>query len=260
MHYSSRKVSSIAHRSFITSSDKLVVSSAALVSADVAALGNLLHNTTYKSAYVPSNQFGPGGLSAIGSVSTADDANDTHMVDLTIPQVVGASMYDVFFSTDVAPLWVARITEAQRAAGAKIIAVGTVVSPSVGVAAGKVRVDVVGTGLATSHAIFAINTAYVLSGITPIDVSSFTEFVAHVYMYVSDLRSAPSLTLVYILEDDIGNHYVSDVEVVTLLSAAGKSMYQDLIGDCPGARKLYVLVDSISGQGAQVSVSIGKFM
>ena len=50
-------------------------------------------------------------------------------------QSAGATVYDLFLSTAAAPLWVARITETQRAAGVTITAVGTVSATSPG--AGK---------------------------------------------------------------------------------------------------------------------------
>jgi hypothetical protein len=253
-----RRQSSVLHRSLINAVDKLVVSSAALVSADVALGGHLTHDVEYKSAYSPSNEFGPGGISSIGSVSTADDASDTHMVDVTIPQVVGAAFYDVFFSTDAAPLWVARVTEAQRAAGALVSAVGTVVSPSAGVAAGDVRCDAVGTGIASNNGIFSFNNGYVLSGITGVDTSDYTLLVAHVYFYVADYRSVPSLSLVVIFEDDAGNFYVGDTQTVAMLTAIGHPLYQSFQIDCVGAAKTYILIDSLAGQSAQVSIRCEK--
>jgi hypothetical protein len=249
-----RAVSAV-HRSAITTVDKLVVSTAALVSADVTTLGNLPHNTTVKSAYSPANIWGSCGLSAIGSVLLADDANDTHMADLTIPQVPGAGFYDVFLSTDAAPLWVARVTEAQRALGAKITAVGTVESPSAGVAAGKVRVDVIGTGIASNSVVFSQNNALVTSGIVGIDTVGYEFLMVNVYMYVADLRSAPNLSLAVLFEDDLGNKYLGDVITMPIMNGAvGQPLYQVFLLECMGATKTYILVNGIGGQDAQVTI------
>ena len=254
------RAAAIAHRTAITAADKLVVSVAALVSADVAIGGSLAHTTTYKSAYSPSNQFGPAGVSAIGSVGTAADANNTHCVDITVPQVVGAAFYEIFLSIDAAPLWVARVTEAQRAAGVKVTALGIVASPSAGVAAGDVRVAVVGTGAASNHVMYNFNNAYVTSGIIGVSCVGYELAMLDIYMYVADLRSAPSLVLAILFEDDAGIIYVQEIETILLLSGAvGTALYHtEHWIDCLGATKMYVLVDSIAGQNAACSIKVER--
>jgi hypothetical protein len=247
------------HRSAITSADKLVVSSAALVSTDVPLAGILLHNTTYNSAYAPGNVFGSAGLSALSACATADDANDTHMVDMTIPQVVGAVYYDIFLSTDVTPLWVGRVTEIQRAAGAKITAVGTVTSPSAGVAAGDVRVNAVGTGLDTGDTVFFANNAYVLTGIDGIDCSNCYTAIIHVQLTLTDLRSTPGVVLVIIFEDDQGTTYVGDtIAVPIMLGGEAQTLKQAFVLETLGAAKMYVLIGYIAGQGAAATIRCEK--
>lgn len=245
----------VLHRDSITVADKLIVDTAALVSLDVAGEGHLVHATTYKSCYAPGNLFGTAGLSAIGSEDTGDDGFDTHAIDLTIPQVVGAVYYDIFLSVDAAPLWVGRVTEAQRAAGASITAVGTVTSPSAGVVAGDVRVEVPGTGIATGNIVFTVNNAYTTTGITGIVCTGYFGIAVHISVALTDLRVAPSLTIVLVLEDDAGNQYVGDAETIPIMNGAvGQALKQVHLADTESASKAYILIGSLTGQGAAVTI------
>lgn len=245
---------SAVHRSAIATADKLTAPTL-VTKADVATGGALLANTTYYVATSPNTALGPCTMSNILSQATASDASNTHCIDLTIPQVTNAVSYGVFCSSAAAPLWAAKITEAQRAAGCKVTAVGTVESPSAGVAAGVVRIGAVGTGLATSATQFAANNAYVTSGLTGIVCAGYDSIVAHVAFAVDDIRSAPALTLTTIFEDDQGTQYLGgNITVPILNGAVCQGFNQVYIIPCKGAAKLYVLVGSISGQNASCTV------
>lgn len=247
---------SVLHRSAIAMADKLTAPTLA-TKADVATGGALLANTTYYMGISPNTALGPCTLSNILSQATASDASNTHCIDLTVPQVANAVSYGVFLSSASAPLWVAKITEAQRVAGCKITAVGTVESPSSGVSAGVVRIAAVGTGIATSATPFAANNAYVTTGITGISCSGYQSLAIHVALSLTDLRSAPSLSLATIFEDDQGSQYLGGIITVPIVNGAvGQGFNQVFILPVLGAAKVYILVGSIAGQGAACTIRV----
>ncbi len=113
--------SAVAHRSAVTAADKLS-SAISISAAKQDGIVGVMAAVAHKISVSAGNSYGPvGGCTPIEITPTEDKT-----VDLTIPQVVGAEYYDIFFSVDANPLWVARITEAQRAAGCRVTAVGTV--------------------------------------------------------------------------------------------------------------------------------------
>lgn len=254
VHVDYTRQASAVHRNAIATADKLIAPTLA-TKADVATGGALLANTTYYVATSPNTALGPCTMSNVLSQATASDASNTHCIDLTIPQVTNAISYGVFCSSASAPLWAAKITEAQRAAGCKITAVGTVESPSAGVAAGVVRIGAVGTGLATSATQFAANNAYVTAGLTGIVCAGYDSVVAHVALAIDDIRSAPGLTLATIFEDDQGVQYLGGcISVPILNGAVCQGFNQVYIIPCKGAAKLYILIGSISGQNASCTI------
>lgn len=150
----------------------LLPASAAPVTADVATGGSLLANTSYKTGVAAGTDIGNGICSAVTTTVTANDASNTHCLDLTIPAVSDATVFDLFLSTDASPKWVARITEAQRAAGVTVTALGTIDPTSPG--AGKVRINVAGTGIATGTAPFQSSNAYVVGSAPVINCNGYS--------------------------------------------------------------------------------------
>jgi hypothetical protein len=144
----------VLHRSGVTAADKLAVP--AVSAADVATGGGLLHNTAYKASAAAYNRWGPTTAPAAASVTTADDASDTHMVRIAVSQSPGADGYDIFMSTDANPKWVGRITEAERAAGVAIRLLDVPSGDLAAGVAGKIR-----TALAADT---AVNGFFVVSG------------------------------------------------------------------------------------------------
>lgn len=250
----------VLHRSGLSSPDKLVVSQAALATAAIDTTGSLEASHTYNAAYAPGNEFGTAGLSALGAQATAADATDTKSVDITIPQVVGAAYYDVFLSEDVAPKWVGRVTEAQRAAGAKITAVGTITSPAAGVAAGKVRVDVIGTGIATSNAVFSKNVAYVLpadGSYIPLLCTGRTAVDIYVNFGLDDLRAAPTLELIPLVRSKESSTAWYTRDHVTVLIMAGQveeTKQQVCTIDVLDVYEMIILIGAITGRNATVQL------
>lgn len=144
----------IAHRTNIATADK--ITSPTCVGALAAGSTTITLATTTLYGAIAARIAGIGSAGA-GTISAAFTPTENKSVLMTIPQVAGATHYDVFLSVDAAPKWVARVTEAQRAAGCAVTAVGVV---GAGGAAGKVDIQVLGTGVQTTTSEFANNNAY----------------------------------------------------------------------------------------------------
>lgn len=252
---SSRRNAGVLHRDAITAVDKLSVPTAA-TGADVATGGSLLANTTYNMTVAAQNRWGATTVPAVAAVTTAADASNTHVFRATLTQVTGADGYDLFLSTAANPLWVARITEAQRAAAGTIVTgVGTVGSGGPN-PAGTVDIRVVGTGVASNANPFGSNNAYTPASPTAVDCTGFSRAHLMVKLAVTDLRSLPTLKLVLFHKNQISTaDFVLDViQTVDLLTQVGEPLLRDYLLDVDGSTGLVVLVDTITGQGAACSV------
>jgi len=245
-----QRSATVTHRTAVAAVDKCIV--AAMTAADQAGTVGVMAAVEHKCAYSPGNIYGAGGASAI--VAVTPTVNKT--VDFTIAQVVGATYYDIFFSIDAAPLWVARVTEAQRAAGCAVTAVGTV---GAGGSAGVVNVRLVGTGLATTSAPFTVNNAYIPTNATGISCRGYVKAIIHAALSVTDMRTLPTLKIYpFISKNDASPSTWYQGAVVDFApgSAVGKSLYQTTTVDVYDSASLAVLVDTISGTGAAVTIYV----
>jgi hypothetical protein len=208
-------------------------------------------NAEHKVAVAPGNIYGSAGVTPI--VTVTPTLNKT--VDITMPQVVGATYYDIFFSTDAAPLWLGRVTEAERATGVAITAVGTV---GAGGSAGVVNVRLVGTGAATTATVFTVNNAYIMP--TALACAGYKTAIVSVQYSVTDLRGAtPACTLLPFVSKKDGTPTVwYDGTATTMApgSASNKPMYVTYTVDINDATSMCILVDAIAGQGAAVTVYV----
>ena len=245
------------HRSAVAAADKLATPGLPTGGTDVLTGGGLAPGTTYKFAVAAGNRWGTTVASAVASQATASDGNSTHCVKFTVPQITRAEWYDVFMSTDAAPKWVARVTEAQRAAaGCRITAVATVNNGGAG-AAGTIQVNAVGTGVATGTAPFAVNNAYDVTAITPVDCAGKHKAYIMVKLAVTDFRSLPGpLIVVPFYQNDYSTNdwHQGSPQTLTFASAVNQPLEQMFIIDVHGSRGLAILVESLSGQGAAASV------
>lgn len=141
----------IAHRTGATAAGDLIA--APTITAAKDATTGVMANAAHNVAVAVGTCYGYSVRSDI--VAVTPDLNKSVLV--TIPQVVGAESYVLFFSTDAAPKRLCEITEAQRAAGAVCTAVETVTTT--GGTAGKVLVKLVGTGAQTTAALYATSAA-----------------------------------------------------------------------------------------------------
>lgn len=251
--------STTTHRSAITAVDKLVAPTMATL-ADNDDVTGVMAASAHKATVAAGNVYGSGGSSNI--LTNTPTENKT--ADLTVPQVTGATYYDVFYSTDAAPLWLARVTEAQRASGCAITAVGTVSTTETGgyvKVPGKVNIQLVGTGLATNAPPFSVNNAYYPSAatITPVTCKDYNTAVVSVQLAVDDLRSLPTLKVIPFLSKNDATPTVWYQGTATDLapgSAVQKALYQYFTVDVRDATNMVVLVDTISGQGAAASIYV----
>lgn len=256
---SSKRNAGVLHRNAITAVDKITdfVAADMTVATVAGTQGSLLLNTLYYLSVIPGNRWGPTkSAAAIDSVTTQNDAVNTHVVDLTIAQATGADWYEVFLSTDTAPKLVGRITEAQRASGGfEILTMGTVTA-NAGVAAGHLYVGVLGTGIQTSNAVFAQNNAYRPATVTAINCTGSTKAHIKVKVALTDLRTAPELAIIPFFSNQVStaDYEHGDVTPVPLLTALGQALEQELVLDVDGSTGLAILIDTIAGQGAAVSI------
>jgi hypothetical protein len=75
-----------------------------------------------------------------------------------------------------------------------------------------------------------------------------------VSLALTDLRSAPALTIVPFTSSDNATWYQGTSQVVSPLAYLGSCLYQQYEMDLNGAKYMAFLVGTISGQGAAVTV------
>lgn len=239
----------LAYRSAAVAADTLAVPGALTTSA---VAGGSLPNATYKNKVVAVNAYGRTTASAGADVATSGGNNS---VRIAFAQVTGATHYDIYLSTDTDPKWVGRISEAQRATGILITAVGTT---GAGGTAGAVDVQAAGTGLQPA-ASAAQNMAYVVppTGITDIDTTGY-QFVDFLLSWSRTGDAVASgLTVIPFFKNTRTNTYQQG-EPRTLsfggVAGAVNSNQQRLRVETRGCPAMALVVGSISGTGGSVDV------
>jgi hypothetical protein len=241
----------VLHRSAIAAADTLALPGT-LTLSDINEAGSTLANVAYHVLVSAGNRWGPTG---VGADPGAITPTATHAVRCAFAQVAGADYYDIFLSTAVNPLWVGRITEAQRATGDQIISTVGVVSARAGATvAGTIDIGIVGTGLATNVNPFVFNNAYTPDavGITAISCVGYNLAHLHAKLAVTDLRSLPACILTPWFADETSatDWFAGAAQSMSPLIAVGQVLEQDFVINVDGSTGLKVLVQSISGQGA----------
>jgi hypothetical protein len=127
-----------------------------------------------------------------------------------------------------------------------------------GITPGTVNVRLVGAGTVASTAVpFTTNNAYTPAAVTAVNCDGKTTAHVYVTVAVTDLRSAPTLSIIPFLKNyTSGNFSQGELQAVTLLTALGKSLSQVFDIDVCGASGLVVLVDAIGGQGAAATIHV----
>lgn len=244
---------SFLYRAGLTAVDKVAAPATPTV-ADVATGGSLLFNTSYKAAVAAGTTYGPTLPSSVASVTTANDAANTHCINITIASVASSEYYDIFMSSAAAPFWVARVTEAQRAAGVTVTGVGVISAVSPG--AGIVQVQLPGTGVATTAAPFTASNAFLVAPIPIIDCTGFTGATFHFYFSVTDFRSLPAFGYSIMKGPYNKPGFFNQVAsaLAAPVAAVRAPMYQIAVASCNGAQQLIVALETISGQGASMDI------
>jgi hypothetical protein len=179
------------------------------------------------------------------------------------------AMFDVSGATDKVILTrklVAGVPQANIANLNMAIATGTATGvttaatstdTTAGVLGGRVNVRLVGTGLAANALPATVNNAYTPLSVTPVYVGNKTTAHVYVSVAVTDLRSAPTLSIIPFVKNAVTGSYAQGaVQAVSLLTAVGKSLNQVIVIDVNGANSLVVLIDTISGQGTAVTIHV----
>lgn len=257
----SRRDTGTLHRYNITAADKAEeLANTDLATADNGAgTGSLVQSTTYYVTAIPGNQWGDCKVATtINTQATAAYGADTGSIRLTIPSAIGADFYDIFLSTDAAPKWVGRLSEARRAAGDfEITAVG-VLSAGGGNPAGTVDINVAGTGIQTSNAVFAQNNAWMpdMGSIVAIDCTGKHVANVLVEMIVTDLRSVPSGAIVPFFTNQLSplDWHQGLWTAITPLRSQGNCLAQAYTINVYGTTGLKILCGDFVGQGTALNI------
>lgn len=235
------------YRSALTAADVLAPPGA--LTTSVVTGGALANTTTYKSKVVAGNRYGRTTATAGTDRATASP-NLTLRIE--IPQVVGATFYDIYVSTDTDPKWVGRITETQRASGIKLTAVGVTGAGSV---AGAVDVEVAGTGLQAAVTA-AQNTAYSVPAAV-VDATDF-EFVDFDLLFSRTGDAvAPALTVAPFFRNTLDGLYYQGQPFTLSFGGQGgvtNALSQRLRVDARAAEAVALVVLSIAGTGASLDM------
>lgn len=257
---SNRSPGQTIHRNAITAVDKILAPVALTALSDVTSGGALVFNTTYGISVIARNRWGVTTIAggAVQTQATSNNASSTHCVQFTLASVTGADSYDIFVSASATgPLWVASITEAQRANanGTLVTAVGTVSNGS-SLGSGVIQVQVVGTGQAANATNFAQNNAYTPASVTAIAAAGWAVMTIHVRLTLTDWRSAPSLALVPFFADQTATTDFFAGQKITLQfgTATGQPLSAEIKLPLDGATGVAWLIDAIGGQGAAASI------
>ncbi len=254
-----RRDAGVLHRDGITAVDKIPDPTADTLTMtdNGAGTGSLVASTTFYGTVIAGNRWGCTKVSpTIESLVSGAYGGATGSYRFAWAQITGADYYDLFLSADAAPKWVARVTEEQRAAGDyEVTGVGTVAAGG-GNPAGTIDVNLVGTGLQTSNAVFAQNNAYRPDQVTPINCAGRSIARVKAKLAVTDLRSAPALAIAPFFGNQLSatDFHAGQVETMLLLMGSGYSLCQEFEINVHGETAFCLLIDSISGQGAAASI------
>lgn len=235
-----------AYRSAVVAADVLA---APTTSAPSAVAGGSLPDGTYHTRVVGINAYGRTVGSTDRTVATSGSNNTVRM---PITQLTGATAYDIYCSTDASPLWVGRITEAQRATGIKITAVGTT---GAGGTANAVDVEVAGTGLAVGTTA-AVSTAYSVPA-SPVNCVGFRYCAFDITATRTGDAAALAATVVPFFYNPRTATYSAGTPV-TLTFGGASGVYtplkQRLQVEVRGNEAVALVFETISGTGASFDV------
>ncbi len=209
----------------------------------------------YTTFVVAGNKYGRT-LAKQGDATIATETTNL-TVRAAFVQVAGAEYYDIYCSVDgAAAKWVGRITEAQRASGILITAVGVT---GAGGVAGAVDIQVPGTGLAVNGGQLAVNTAYIIPGATVIDCRGYQFLDLDLSFSRTGDAVLPVLTVVPFWYDEANGNYFAGTPVA-LTFGGGAGNYQPLLQRVQieaRGRKVHLIVETIAGTGGSLDINYG---
>jgi len=201
---------------------------------------------------IAGNAYGRTTPTAGNTTVTTETTNLT--VRAAFAAVTGATYYDIYCSTDgVAAKWVGRITEAQRASGIKITAVGTT---GAGGTAGAVDIGEVGTGIAANAASNVVNTAFNIPA-SPVNCSGYQYVDFDLSMTRSGDAVVPAATVIpFYYNARTDTYSAGTVTALTFGGATGvlNPLKQRLRIETRGNAGMALVVASIAGTGASLDI------
>jgi len=241
----------LSYRSALTAAD--VMAAPGTVTCTKQAGGSVTAGV-HNAKVVAVNAYGRTTAKAGNVAVTTETTNLT--VRAAFAAVAGATHYDIYVSTDADPKWVGRITEAQRASGIKITAVGTT---GAGGTAGAVDVEVPGTGL-QSGATAAQNTAFSIPAAV-VDSSAYQYVDFDLLFSHEDAADAssvnPSLTVVPAFKNTrTGTWYFGVPQSIPIGGQGGgyESLLQRIRVEVRGNPAVALLVAQIGGRSASLDI------
>ena len=241
----------VSYRSALTAADVLAAPAAPTL-AEIAEVG-VFPDVDYYCTVVGVNAYGRTTGTDAAAVINLSAANKVIKVGIT--QLTGATHYDIYLSADSDPKWVARITEAQRAAGCAVTDVGTV---GEGGAVNSAYVYLAGTGL-QSGATAAQNTAFVipaaLINCTNYEYCDFDLTLSHEDAPASSVN--PSLTVVPAFKNNrTGTWYFGVPQSIPIGGQGGgyESLLQRIRVETRGNPAVALLVAQIGGLSASLDI------
>ncbi len=238
----------VLHRSAVTAADVLAVPGTVTCTKQA---GGSVTAGTHNVKVVAGNVYGRTTATAGDTAVTTETTNLT--VRAAFEAVTGATFYDIYCSTDADPKWVGRITEAQRASGIKIDAVG---STAAGGTAGAVDIEVVGTGLQAA-ASAAVNTAYSVPEGIDCTGYRYADFDI-ICTRTGDAVAAGLLLVPFFYNSELSSY--AQGQIVSLAFGGASyiynSMHQRLRVDVMGNSTVSLAVAYIAGTGMSVDVYV----
>lgn len=250
IHTQARAVAEVAtaHRTTVTAAD--VCAAVGTITCTIQTGGSLTDGT-YTIYVAAGNVYGRGVPVAGNTTVTSATTNDTARA--LFAAVTGATYFDIYCSTDgAASKWVGRITEAQRASGILITAVGTT---GVGGTAGGVDIQVVGTGIAANAASNVASTAFIVP--TAVDSSGYQYIDFDFVMSRTGDAVVPSLTYIPFYYNARAATYAAGAPAaLTFGGASGvyNPLQQRVRLTTNGNSGVAIAVAAIAGTGASLNV------
>lgn len=250
------------HRANVTDPDVILITPTIPIVIETQAVYGQLTPGAYNMGYVARIKgMGVTNRSSV-NVITVPIGSLTNTVSMVIPQKVGATHYEAFFSPYVnsgdLPLWICSITEEQRVNGAFVTAPGVVSSPSIYAAPGRLVFNCIGTGISIGSSIFDWSNAFILP--TPdniIDCVGKTRADLYVLFELDDLRENPYFLAVpfYKTQAPDSKFYSGPTLEVNNYDMVGEAVVNECSSfDVSSCEELLIAVGGLQGKGATVDI------